>query len=205
MSEKILKKIKSVKLDKIVEIIESLWGKTPELEIVFEKPEEFKRERDQYIESLYRLITHYLNADFIDESDTKDCIFNALERFMENVELKDPLGKLLPSLNEWKLQKFIVRYPEGKTEGESSKYWKMIISSEFEKKGDYVYLNVFILEDGPYSLQFEYVIPKTIFKKMHDNKFFEEVEVEKGWEEYIALRTNCKKLLEDKLYWKGKI
>ena len=167
------------------------------MEIVFEEPMPFKRERDEFIESLQRLISHYLDVEFVPEEDIKECIYNALERFVEAVDLRDPLGKVLPSLWDWKLKRFVIRIPE------QSKYGKMIVSSEFEKKGDRVYLNAFVLEDDPYSLQFEWVVPKEIFKRLVDDRFFEMVEVEKGWEEYVALRTNCKKLLVDKLYWRG--
>jgi len=199
MSEKKLRRLNSLKLEKIIEIIDSLWGEYPELEIIFEDPKEFRRERDEFIYSLEKLISYYLNVDFISEEDIRDCIFNAIERFIEAIDLRDELDKVLPPLYERKLERFIIRYPKQK------KYWKVIISSEFERKWHRIYLNVFILEDDLKSLQFEFVVPKEIFKKLIDDKFFEEVEVEQWWEKYVALRTNCKKLLEDKLYRRGEL
>ena len=198
--EKKIHKLKSVKLDKIVEIIESLEGKTPELEIRFENPKEFKPEQDEFIHSIAELLKHYFsNDDLIIEEDTKDCIFNAIERFATDVEFLTPLKKKLESIHHWKLKAIDVRKPN------ESRFGKIIISAIFENKWYYLYMNFYVADNDPLHLKIEFVIPKEIFKKYIQDKYFEEVEVEKWYEEYIALQTTCKKLLEDKLYWQGRL
>jgi len=193
-----LHRIHSVKLDKIIEIVENLKDKTEEIEIVFEEPKEFKREKDEYIHSITELLKHYFSTDtFIEDSDLKECIFNAGERFMEYVELHTPLKKVLEQLEHWKLKKIDVRKPE------EERFGSIIVSTIFENKGYYIHMNMYVNPENPLELQIEFVVPKEIFKKINENPFFETVEVEKGYEEYEALRTTCKKLLADKLYWKG--
>ena len=191
-------RLKAVKLEKILEIVNNLKDKAEEIEIVFEESKEFKREKDEFIHSITELLKHYFSTDtFIDEPDLKECIFNAGERFMEHVELLTPLKKALEQLEHWKLKKIDVRKPE------EERFGAMIVSAVFENKGYYIYMNMYVNPENPLELQIEFVVPKEIFKKMTDNPFFEIVEVEKGYEEYEALRTTCKKLLADKLYWKG--
>ncbi len=197
MSKK-LHRLKSLKLGKIQEIVANLKDRAEELEIKFEDPKEFRRERDEFIHSITEFLKYYFSTDeFITEQELKECIFNAIERFVENVELHTPLKKVLEQLYDWKLEAIDIRKPN------EEKYGKIIVSAVFERKGWYIYMNFFVLADDPLKLQIEFVVPREIFKKMMDNPFFEEVEVEKGYEEYVALRTTCEKLLADKLYWQS--
>lgn len=55
----------------------------------------------------------------------------------------------------------------------------MIVSAVFENKGYYIYMNFYVSSDNPLELKIEFVIPKEIFKKYVEDKYFEEVEVEK--------------------------
>jgi len=196
MSKKILK-LKSVKLDKIVEFLSTLKDKEQEIEIKFEEPKEFKREQDEFIHSVNEVLSFYLATDELPiDNATKECIFNALERFATDVEFLTPLKKKIESIHHWKLEWIVVRKPN------EERYGKMIVSAVFENKGYYIYMNFYVSSDNPLELKIEFVIPKEIFKKYVEDKYFEEVEVEKWYEEYIALQTTCKKLLEDQLYWK---
>ncbi len=199
MNKKVFK-TKFIKLENITDIIDKLQTKFDEIEIIFEEPKEFKREKDDFINSIVPLLKHYFSTEeFIQDTDLKECIFNAWERFMEFVEFHTPLWKTLEQLEHWKLKGIDVRKSTGANRGD------IVVSSKFEKSGYYVFMNFYVDSTDPLKLQIEFVIPKEIFKKMMENNFFEEVEVETWYEEYIALKTTCEKLLADKLYWQGKI
>ena len=187
-------------MDKILEIIDNLESKTQELEIRFEEPKEFKPEENEFIHSVTELLKHYFGSDdLIIDEDTKECVFNAIERFTTDVEFLTPLKKKLESIHHWKLKAIEVRKPN------EERFGKVIVSAIFENKWYYLYMNFYVADNDPLHLRIEFVILKEIFKKYVQDKYFEEVEVEKWYEEYVALQTTCKKLLEDKLYWQGRL